>query len=108
MKRIAIFLSLMALAVMMGGCTKGCKQEPKTPPVEEKTPEDKPTEGKTSDASDQESKKAVGDLMNLKTGEKLYAEFDTNMGTIKAELFWEKAPMTVRNFVELVMGKKEW
>jgi peptidyl-prolyl cis-trans isomerase A (cyclophilin A) len=51
-----------------------------------------------------ETAKALG----LKPGQKLYATFKTTMGDMTAELFWEQAPKTVRNFVELAEGKKEW
>jgi peptidyl-prolyl cis-trans isomerase A (cyclophilin A) len=50
----------------------------------------------------------VGKTLGVKPGEKLYATFDTSMGTIVAELFWEKAPNTVTNFVQLAEGTKEW
>jgi peptidyl-prolyl cis-trans isomerase A (cyclophilin A) len=52
----------------------------------------------------EETAKALG----LKPGEKLYATFKTTMGDMTVELFWQKAPKTVRNFVELAEGKKEW
>jgi peptidyl-prolyl cis-trans isomerase A (cyclophilin A) len=38
----------------------------------------------------------------------MFAIFDTTMGTIKAKLFFDKAPLTVDNFTELAEGKKEW
>jgi peptidyl-prolyl cis-trans isomerase A (cyclophilin A) len=38
----------------------------------------------------------------------LYAVFDTSMGTFACELFQSKAPITVKNFVDLTEGKKEW
>lgn len=39
---------------------------------------------------------------------KLVASFETSMGTINCELFGDKAPMTVANFVGLATGKKPW
>lgn len=44
----------------------------------------------------------------LQPGQKLYATFKTTMGDMVAELYWEKAPKTVANFVELAEGTKEW
>ncbi|WP_043619808.1 peptidylprolyl isomerase [Nonomuraea candida] len=40
--------------------------------------------------------------------EKLIANLQTNRGNIKVELFPTKAPKTVRNFVELAEGSREW
>jgi peptidyl-prolyl cis-trans isomerase A (cyclophilin A) len=40
--------------------------------------------------------------------EKLIANLKTNHGDIKVELFPNKAPKTVRNFVELAEGSREW
>ena len=39
---------------------------------------------------------------------KLTATIDTSMGTFHCELFADKAPMTVANFVGLATGKKAW
>jgi peptidyl-prolyl cis-trans isomerase A (cyclophilin A) len=50
----------------------------------------------------------VGKTLGVKPGEKIFATFDTSMGTVVAELFWEKAPNTVTNFVQLAEGTKEW
>jgi peptidyl-prolyl cis-trans isomerase A (cyclophilin A) len=50
----------------------------------------------------------VGKALGVKPGEKLYATFDTTMGSLVVELFWEKAPNTVTNFVQLAEGTKEW
>ena len=44
----------------------------------------------------------------IKPGDKLYATFDTTMGKLVAELYWDKAPKTVENFVQLAEGTKEW
>ncbi len=42
----------------------------------------------------------------MQPGEKLFATIKTTMGDIKIELFWDKAPNTVANFVGLATGKK--
>jgi peptidyl-prolyl cis-trans isomerase A (cyclophilin A) len=43
---------------------------------------------------------------DMKVGGKLTATFETTMGTIHCELFGDKAPITVANFVGLATGKK--
>ena len=56
-------------------------------------------------------KKEVNKEINniLKTEKKtMKAIIETSMGTIEIELFPEKAPKTVANFVELAQGTKEW
>ncbi|MGW0734375.1 peptidylprolyl isomerase [Streptomyces sp. NPDC002851] len=40
--------------------------------------------------------------------EKLYATLKTNHGDIEIELFENHAPKTVKNFVELANGEREW
>lgn len=45
---------------------------------------------------------------DLKPGEKLLAIFNTSMGKMVAELYWEQVPSTVANFVGLATGKKAW
>ncbi len=42
------------------------------------------------------------------SGQKLAAKIETTMGTIHCELFPDRAPMTVANFVGLATGKKAW
>jgi peptidyl-prolyl cis-trans isomerase A (cyclophilin A) len=49
---------------------------------------------------------ATGTTTARKPG--LYAVFDTSMGTFVCELYQSKAPITVKNFVDLAEGKKEW
>ena len=38
----------------------------------------------------------------------VYATFDTSEGTIVCRLFEQEAPVTVKNFVELAEGSREW
>jgi len=45
---------------------------------------------------------------DLKGNGKLQATIDTSMGTFHCELFGDKAPMTVANFVGLATGKKAY
>ncbi|WP_433370159.1 peptidylprolyl isomerase [Streptosporangium sp. CA-115845] len=40
--------------------------------------------------------------------EKLIAKLNTNRGSVKVQLFPDHAPKTVRNFVELAEGTREW
>jgi peptidyl-prolyl cis-trans isomerase A (cyclophilin A) len=41
-------------------------------------------------------------------GKKMFATLETNLGNIKIQLFPDKAPKTVENFVGLAKGTKEW
>jgi peptidyl-prolyl cis-trans isomerase A (cyclophilin A) len=43
-----------------------------------------------------------------KKGKKMFATLETSMGNIKIELFADKSPKTVENFVGLAKGTKEW
>lgn len=38
----------------------------------------------------------------------VYAKFDTSEGTIVCRLFEQDAPETVKNFIDLAEGKREW
>ena len=42
------------------------------------------------------------------TGGQLFAKIETNLGTLNCELYGDKAPMTVANFIGLATGKKSW
>ena len=48
----------------------------------------------------------VNQLLNLKPNEKMYATIKTSLGDIKIQLFADKAPKTVANFVGLAEGTK--
>lgn len=58
---------------------------------------------KKADKADK-SKKAA----DKKGSKNMIAVFETNMGTFKVQLFPDKAPKTVENFVGLAEGTKEW
>lgn len=45
---------------------------------------------------------------NPKKGQKMFAIMETNLGQFKIQLFPDKAPKTVDNFVGLAEGTKEW
>lgn len=55
-----------------------------------------------------QSSSSAENTLGLKPGQKLYATIETSMGNMVAELYWDKAPRTVENFVALAEGKKEW
>jgi peptidyl-prolyl cis-trans isomerase A (cyclophilin A) len=62
------------------------------------------TAAPTPEETPKETKKKPG-----KRGYKnMFALFDTSLGKIKVRLFYDKAPYTVNNFVDLAEGKKEW
>jgi cyclophilin family peptidyl-prolyl cis-trans isomerase len=42
------------------------------------------------------------------TGDKLIATIETSLGTLHCELYGDKAPMGVANFIGLATGKKTW
>jgi peptidyl-prolyl cis-trans isomerase A (cyclophilin A) len=50
----------------------------------------------------------VREDLGVAKNEKLFATFKTSMGDIVVQLFVDEAPLTVKNFVELAEGKKEW
>src|SRR3990167_5497436 len=50
----------------------------------------------------------INQLLNLKPNQKMYATIKTNLGSLKIQLFPDKAPNTVANFVGLTEGTKDW
>ena len=64
-----------------------------------------------SEAAKAKSMAAASELLsaaNLQPGQKLSATLTTSLGDIRCELFPDKAPKTVANFVGLAEGTKEW
>ena len=52
--------------------------------------------------------KATDDLLKLTPGQKIWATLKTSKGDIKLELFADKTPKTVTNFVGLAEGTQAW
>jgi peptidyl-prolyl cis-trans isomerase A (cyclophilin A) len=87
---------LFVLSLVLVGLTAGCQGGGEQPA----------TTGSSSAAIQTASKETAA--KESYENVKLYAVIETNLGMIKCELFADKAPETVRNFVELAEGKKMW
>ncbi len=64
--------------------------------------------GKEGNAENKSSETAVAKQSVIADGVKPVAVIETNLGTIKVELWPDKAPVTVENFIGLANGTKEW
>lgn len=47
-------------------------------------------------------------LLGIEGAQRLVATLNTSMGALECELFWDKAPVTVGNFVGLARGTQPW
>jgi cyclophilin family peptidyl-prolyl cis-trans isomerase len=83
------------------GARKYCAHRCKTMPLPKRFGADEPLPTPKSVSVDEAAKR-----MGVKKGDKMFATFLTNKGTMVAQLFWEKTPNTVLNFVELAEGKR--
>ncbi|HEY4056517.1 MAG TPA: peptidylprolyl isomerase [Kofleriaceae bacterium] len=85
---------------------------PSNPPPSNPPPAEKPPEPPPSTDPNALRPPVAADLETymkaVKGDGKLVATFETNQGTIHCELFPDKTPMTVANFVGLVTGQKAW
>jgi peptidyl-prolyl cis-trans isomerase A (cyclophilin A) len=116
MRSKLVALSLLTLAV---GCEHKSKDNKAAPPsgsaaVKPDPVVKDPGGGKTAEPStDQEVKAPAGDDLARYTKDltgtgPLTATIETSMGAIHCELFADRAPITVANFVGLATGKKAW
>ena len=94
-------IALFAFAILISGCGKKeeVKEKPKTEEkkidtVKQVTPptETKKDTVKTTDSDVKKDDKPTGNIV----------KFETTMGTFKAKLYTDKAPVTTKNFIDLV------
>jgi peptidyl-prolyl cis-trans isomerase A (cyclophilin A) len=112
---------LFALVAAAFGCHKQAEDVPKPvqnsggdmkpEPVAKETPaqpspDPAPAAGLVRAPTAADLDEYVGKLPG--SGTKVFAQIDTNQGTIHCELFTTKAPMTVANFIGLATGMKPW
>ena len=83
------------------GARKYCGHRCQTMPLPKRFGSDEPLASPKKVSVDQAAKR-----MGVKKGTKMFATLLTNKGTMIAELYWEKTPNTVLNFVELAEGKR--
>jgi peptidyl-prolyl cis-trans isomerase A (cyclophilin A) len=95
MKAIIIAMALSGVLI--------AQTAPKTPP---KTAANKAKSSSTATTAPKAP--AVGASHGSAKWEHPIAVFDTSMGKINCELFQDKAPNTVANFIGLAKGTKEW
>ena len=85
MRRIVV---VCALASLLTGCSRESAPKATAPPS---------------------SPAAVGRwTAKVDSGKDLYASVETSMGTIVVKLYPKDAPLTVKNFVGLAVGEREW
>ena len=100
-----LVIALFAVALLVSGCGKKeevkkvddkkadtLKQQTQTPTADQKKDT---TVKKTDDGSAPDTKKDDKAKLNI-------VKFETTMGTFKAKLYTDKAPITTKNFIDLV------
>lgn len=78
-------------------------QKAPTPP-----PTKQPSEVAQAETPTKADLKTVMAKLKLKEGDRLLVTFETSEGNLQGELYWDKVPNTVLNFVELAQGTREW
>ena len=53
-------------------------------------------------------KKPLKTIAPLETAKTVYADFDTTLGKFRVQLFVDRAPQTVTNFIQLAEGTVAW
>lgn len=106
MLKKVLFLSLGA--ILLSGCTLSSSTN--TPPKNANldTLNQSPTSTITPTAVQFNTMKKPEELLNLKAGQKMSATIKTSLGDIAVELYPDKTPITVGNFVGLSEGSQPW
>jgi peptidyl-prolyl cis-trans isomerase A (cyclophilin A) len=113
--------TLLIALVAVGGCHKQTDETPTPPknsggdmkpepvgkdPAPQPSPDPAPAAGQVRAPTAADLADYTAKLPG--SGTKLLAQIDTSQGTIHCELFGDKTPMTVANFVGLATGMKPW
>ncbi len=107
-KQFAIFVTIYAIAFFVFKMNVYAADA--SNPVETQTKEatNEAAESETKPNTKTETKTEKKTVHKKKGFTKMYALFETTMGTFKVRLFHGQAPKTVANFVDLAEGTKEW
>jgi peptidyl-prolyl cis-trans isomerase A (cyclophilin A) len=90
------------------GMSKPATPPPAPPPAPPPVDKGPPTPAPTGDVRPPVAADLAEYTKGIKGKGPLTATIDTTLGTFHCELFPDKAPMTVANFVGLATGKKAW
>lgn len=83
------------------------QQSTQTPPSQS-SDSATPTATVSASVTPTPASKTISQLLNLKPNQKMFATIKTTLGDIKIELYADKAPQTVANFVGLAEGTQVW
>jgi peptidyl-prolyl cis-trans isomerase A (cyclophilin A) len=95
--------SSIAFVLVLAAALAGCKSDQAS-----STPTSASTQEQQKPAAMQIPAPPAPAAAPAVNADKLYASFETSMGTIVVHLFPSDAPKTVENFVALAKGEKEW
>ncbi|MEZ4362604.1 MAG: peptidylprolyl isomerase [Kofleriaceae bacterium] len=104
-RSVSVLLAVLAL----GACEHRKKAEPApTPPAADEPPAAAPPAAPVAEVRAPVLEDLAEYTKDLAGEGKLLAEITTSMGVFHCELYEDKAPLTVANFVGLATGKKAW